>query len=183
MSIKKWLTLIEVLLAIVLFGSGIVVILSIIIQNISLSTKIRNKTIATMLAKESIEMFFNYKDSNIDRWEFRNKLPWWTITFNQPYSISFSPLWMDIDQTATSWLFLQTWNSNWLIFPYYTHKWWMQTNFYRSCIFVPISVSPQETLPSDMWAKITCRVIVPKSNWLGISVDVSLSSALWQNRE
>jgi hypothetical protein len=32
-----------------------------------LAQRIQDKTIATMLAKEAIEMFYSYKDTNIDK--------------------------------------------------------------------------------------------------------------------
>ncbi len=68
MNSKKAFTLIEVILAILIFGIGILTILNMIINNIRIVDRIRNKTTSTFLAKEWLEIIYNLKDTNLKKW-------------------------------------------------------------------------------------------------------------------
>jgi type II secretory pathway pseudopilin PulG len=68
------MTLIEVLITIVVFSVGILTILSIITGSLSLWSRSRNRTTATMLAKEWIEMMYSIRDTNLDKAQ-----KWWCI--------------------------------------------------------------------------------------------------------
>lgn len=70
---RLWgMTLLEVLIAIYVFGLGILVILSMITKNISRVHDIKLRSQAVMLAKESIEIVYNRRDTNLDKWLVRN---------------------------------------------------------------------------------------------------------------
>lgn len=71
-SYKKWLTLIEVLISIIIFGVGILAISYQMISNITLSEKTKLKTTSTILAKEGIELVYNLKDTHVKKWWFWN---------------------------------------------------------------------------------------------------------------
>ncbi len=71
------MTLIEVLITIVVFSIGILTILSIITGSLSLGSRSRNRTTATMLAKEWLEMMYNIRDTNLDKAQTR-----WCIALN-----------------------------------------------------------------------------------------------------
>ena len=64
---KFWITLVEVLIAIIVFGVGILAILNVIISNIWLVDMVKSKTIWTFLASEGIELIYSLRDSNINR--------------------------------------------------------------------------------------------------------------------
>lgn len=66
-KIKRWITLIEVLFAVLIFGIWILSIMTMIIENISLLDRIKNQTTATSLAKEWMEIAYNVRDSNLNR--------------------------------------------------------------------------------------------------------------------
>ena len=72
------ITLIEVLIAIIVFGVGILAIVSTLTTNILLSERVRLKTTATMLAHEGMDIFYNLKDTNLDKWMNRDcaKIVW-----------------------------------------------------------------------------------------------------------
>ena len=74
LSYFKALTLIEVLITIVVFSSGILVILSVITNSLSLGSRTRNRTTATMLAKEGLEMVYSMRDTSLDKAE-----SWWCV--------------------------------------------------------------------------------------------------------
>ena len=85
---KSGITLVEVIIAIVIFGVGILSILKILGNNILIIQHTKLKTQATMLAKEGIEIMYNLRDSNVDRSFERNciklvptqvwvTIPWW----------------------------------------------------------------------------------------------------------
>lgn len=65
---KKSFTLIELIIAIVIFWVWIITILVSLSNNISISQFAKNKTFATFLAKEGIEIVFNIRDTNTDKW-------------------------------------------------------------------------------------------------------------------
>lgn len=72
MYIKKTpyfaVSLFEVLTAIIIFSTWILVLLSMIGSNIVRVKTIRIKDNATMLAKEAIEIIYNMRDSNLEKW-------------------------------------------------------------------------------------------------------------------
>lgn len=65
---KKWVSLFEVLVAIIVFGVWILTIFSLIISNISRVETIKQKNTATMLAKEWLDIVYNLRDMNLERW-------------------------------------------------------------------------------------------------------------------
>jgi len=52
LNLQRGMTLIEVLVTIVVFSAGILVILAVITNGLTLGNRSRNRTTATMLAKE-----------------------------------------------------------------------------------------------------------------------------------
>jgi prepilin-type N-terminal cleavage/methylation domain-containing protein len=64
---RRGFTLIEVIIALVLFGVGILTLLRAIIYFVSSWDEVRAKAEATLLAKEAIDIVFNQRDTNIRR--------------------------------------------------------------------------------------------------------------------
>jgi Tfp pilus assembly protein PilV len=64
---KSGITLVEVIIAIVVFGVGILSILKILGSNIIIIQHTKFKAQATLLAKEGMEIVYNMRDSNLDR--------------------------------------------------------------------------------------------------------------------
>lgn len=62
---KKWFTLIEVLISILILAMSVVLILWIITNIQKLRNTAYSKSIGTMLSKEWIELFYNMRNSNI----------------------------------------------------------------------------------------------------------------------
>lgn len=74
---RRWITLIEVLFAVIIFWVGILSIMIMVIENISLLDRIKNQTTATSLAKEWMELVYNLRDSNLNKsvkWNCRDAL-------------------------------------------------------------------------------------------------------------
>lgn len=71
LSIYRGITLFEVLVAIIIFSTGILVVLSAIGSNISWVRVIKTNDIATVLAKEAMEMVYHTRDSNLEKWIVR----------------------------------------------------------------------------------------------------------------
>lgn len=69
---KVGITLIEVIIAIIVFGTWVLVLLSMLTQNITWIYDITYKTTAVTLAKEGLDMVYHLRDSNLERGTFRN---------------------------------------------------------------------------------------------------------------
>jgi len=65
---KSWFTFIEVIIAITVFSIGVLAVLRLITQNLVTLDNTQSRTIATFLAKEWMELVYNMRDSNIDKW-------------------------------------------------------------------------------------------------------------------
>lgn len=62
---KKGFTMIEILIVIVVFGTGILGILTMLSNSIGYFDTVNMQTRATMLAKEALEIAYNHRDSNL----------------------------------------------------------------------------------------------------------------------
>lgn len=62
--LRKWFTLVELLIAIIIFGIGVVAIMETVIQNIRQAQQVKEMMTMTMLAKEWVELVYNRKDTN-----------------------------------------------------------------------------------------------------------------------
>lgn len=71
-SHKQWITLIEVMIAIIIFGVWVLVVMWTITSNIWWLYEIREKDEAIMIAKEWMDMIYHVRDSNIERNGFWN---------------------------------------------------------------------------------------------------------------
>lgn len=81
MYIKKWFTLIEVLIAIGVFSVGVIAVLNLVVHNLSTLDRTEVKTISTLLAKEWIALAFHVRDANLAK-----ELPWNCVFSNAMYS-------------------------------------------------------------------------------------------------
>jgi hypothetical protein len=103
---KKWysaLTLIEIVIAIFIFGIGILGIIQTMIKNIETLTMVKLYHQANFLAKEWIDLFINKRNSNILQW-----LPADCLIFDEDLLLTSSPCTV----TFTSWadsLFFVVW--------------------------------------------------------------------------
>lgn len=68
---KSWFTLIEIMIAITVFAIGVLAVLRLLTSNLVTMDRTENRTIATFLAKEWLEMVYNIRDANVQKW-----LPW-----------------------------------------------------------------------------------------------------------
>lgn len=103
---KKSFTLVEILIVIIVFGVGIIAILQTVIKNVVLVENVKNKTTATFLAKEWIEIIYNIRNLNYERW-----LKWNCTNYNE-----ISP----IDELCDSDNIFSTWK----IYNVGINSWW-----------------------------------------------------------
>jgi prepilin-type N-terminal cleavage/methylation domain-containing protein len=59
------MTLIEIMIAIAVFGIGILAVLSLLTSNIATVDKAKIRTTMTMLTKEGMEMIYQIRDTNL----------------------------------------------------------------------------------------------------------------------
>lgn len=71
---KRWFTFIEIMIAITVFAIGVLAVLRLLTSNLVTMDKTENRTVATFLAKEWLEMVYNIRDANIQKWLPRNCL-------------------------------------------------------------------------------------------------------------
>lgn len=81
MQKKQWFTLIEILIAIGVFSVGVLAVLNLVITNLSTLDRTQVKTVATLLAKEGIELAFHLRDANLTK-----SLPWNCVFANDLYT-------------------------------------------------------------------------------------------------
>lgn len=72
MKKRNWFTFIEILVTIAVFSIGVLAVLNLIVNNLGTVDKSETKIKATLLAKEWIEIIYNMRDSNIQKWLDRN---------------------------------------------------------------------------------------------------------------
>ncbi len=61
------MTLLEVLIALMVFAVGILAVIRVITTNISIIDTMKVRTQAQSLAKEGIDLIFNIRDTNLER--------------------------------------------------------------------------------------------------------------------
>lgn len=201
-AIKRWITIVEIIIAIIIFWLWVLTILNMIIENLSLLDKVKNKTTATFLSKEWIEIVYNIRDWNSDRW-----LRWDCARMNSAfdciqrfsnlssYKVSLNITWYYNISTTTdnpedNMLYYHTWTITkmspiWAViltwFWYdYDSNWWEQTIFSRYIVF------SWAYLEWDGWIadvnkllKIESHVFYQKG-WY--TWDVVLESFIWEVR-
>jgi len=193
---KKAITIIEMIIALIIFWVWIIVILITLNKNIIISKKIQLKTQATILAKEWMEIVFNKRDSNNIKylnwnyitWNLTDNFPWNDVYFKwwDAYKVWTSFSWYEnyvekifSPYVLNSKLYIKTWqilNSvgeivySWF---YYNYKTWDNTPFSRYIIFTWIYLDPEKDSLNKDIIKINSIV---KYNWWYISWNVVLES-------
>lgn len=101
---KKAFTLIEILIVIFVFWTGILTVLNVLTHSLAYFDTITTKTKADFLAKEAIEIAYNFRDSRIEEWLPWNYLTWnlwaeeylwtgWNTTYKIGFSTGSNPYW------------------------------------------------------------------------------------------
>lgn len=179
MSIKRltsWMTLIEVLITIVVFSIGILTILSVITSSLSIGRRSRNRTTATMLAKEWLEMMYNIRDTNLDKAQPRWCVPVGGVSCavdlsgNSTNTFTIDGTWLTsiitvVNSLTNSRLYINTWNG----LTTYTH---VSTNntpspFYRYITVSNALLSWDADLINSQIKKITSTVEYSQLGWTG----------------
>lgn len=183
------MTLIEVLITIVVFTSGILVILSVITNSLSLGRRSRNRTNATMLAKEWLEMMYNIRDTNLDRAQPRDCVPpinnntcaYYLSDVSSGTIFTIEVTWANnivISAWLTSRLYITTWSNGNIV---YTHSITSQPSpFYRTIIISDAQLPGDTIVINNNIKKITSRIQYPQLWGTG---EVMLESFIWLTRE
>lgn len=193
------MSLIEVLIAIYIFGIGILVIFRMIISNITWLYDLRAKDTAVSLWKEAIDIVFHLRDSNIEKGVDRDCVsisrPWGIRTCDgslltswlNRYKLDWSLTWLySLEEITTTWeavLWYHTWELYVLSWQSYTWFWynhdtssWVPTSFVRW-----IEVFPQTNYPTETWYVLWIRSRVEYQKWW-ITKEIVLESILWDMR-
>lgn len=105
---KKWFTFIEITLAILVFSIGILAVLSVMTNNLSLVKYAQLKTQGSLLAQEWLSLVFNMRDANRDL-----GISWDCIRRNSVFTsdtVTDDDICADRFQTlAWSWLLMLVW--------------------------------------------------------------------------
>jgi len=73
---KKWFTIIETIIAIIIFWFWLLILITTLNKDIILSKKVHLKTQATLLSKQWLEIIYNLRDSNNIKFKKWNYLTW-----------------------------------------------------------------------------------------------------------
>lgn len=189
---KLGFTLIEVIIAIAVFSIGVIAVLNLIIYNLSTIDKVQTQITATILAKEWLELTYNIRDTNIQKWFARDCLlaKWvdseieiddvcsshfasgdaWAV-----FQFGFDPRDYYWHTSTVSWSFDELFDQNALY--YYTGKVWDITLFWygHTQDWLEWSATPFAryivfkplkewgiTLPSDKILKVESHVLYKK---------------------
>lgn len=155
--VLRWITLIEVIIAIYIFWVGILIILRILISNISRLADINSRDKAVSFAKEGMDIVFHLRDSNLERGMHRNcaimssttqgkcdarfyesEQTYRTVNYviDDLYSLEA----IDTGDLEETTLRYHTWQIiGWMSWFWYTHDvdWWVATNYKRRITFTP----------------------------------------------
>lgn len=188
---KKWLTLIEVMFSIAIFGVWAVYVLSSLIDNISFFERTNLRNEATFLAKEGIEIAYNIVDSNINRWMAWNCLGY-NVNYNctekiwdsnNYYKFSIDKDWYfntsitnkDFDDNI---IYYHTWTSD--LFWYNHDDTWQETYFSRYLYFTWV-YSQGDSWIIDKNKILKVNSIVEYKKW-AFTWEVILESFIWNVR-
>lgn len=183
---KKWLTIIEVIIAIFVFWIGILWVMKIMTQNIWLVDNAKLISTATLLWKEAMEMAYNHRDTNLllaynwqcERRDKNIESEYWctnvissgnttyTIDKNQSGFIELSTVninnnfWENFNNTQ---LYITKDSSNWEFNQRYTHQNnWSWSNYARYIEFEKVlSWSLSEKVDQNI-LKITTKTLYQK---------------------
>lgn len=193
------ITLIEVLIAIYVFGIGVLVIMRMLISNVSWLYDLRAKDTAVSLWKEAIDLVFHLRDSNIEKWMPRD-----CVSISQPggswecdgsllsswlsrYRVNFSLTWLytfePIATTGEAVLYYHTWAMYVLSGQAYTWFWYNhETNGGQETPYIRwIELFPQINYPTMTGRVLWVRSIVEYHKW-STSKQVILESIMGDMR-
>ncbi len=170
---KKWFTIIETIIAIIIFWSWILVLLVVLNKNILLSKKVYLTTQSTLLAKQGMEIVYNLRDSNNIKFQDWNYLTWadpnkeyfwiwksylvWTeLTWfkNRIKEIS-NPNFLTTRLYIKTWDFLNApWETVYSWF-YYNYQTWEKTPFARYVSFTWVYLSWEWVMTKNIYKIIS----------------------------
>lgn len=166
----RGITTFEVIVAIIVFGTGILVILSLLTKNVSWLRDIKQKDTATMLSKEWLEIVYNLRDTNTDKgivwscalyqtwvadncWDYFHESNTGESYFEVSWDLTGSYTLNPIVSTWDTWLYYHEWDIEsvsgaalWSWF-WYSHNmtWGEQTEFRRYIVFKPVPAYADST--------------------------------------
>ena len=176
---RKAFTLIELIIAIIIFWVGLLAILVVLNKNVTLAKKLELKTQATLLAKEGMELVYNLRDSNNIKYLPWNYLTWTPEQIKNNTYVKIQTNKMYIPVVLLTWnkivlrqisdikkarLFLQTGNFlnpawemiySWFFYNYFT---WQKTPFYRYVMFSWFYLQPENDTKPDKILKLVSKV-------------------------
>lgn len=120
MKKHRWgFTVIEILIAIIIFGIGIMSLLRAIVYFVASSDEVKQKAVAIMLAKEAIDAVYNQRDTNLMRsvrWDcasidaLKPEACAYRFESGKTYRVEFNWLtWFSISNPTMTWTWT-TWN-------------------------------------------------------------------------
>ena len=185
---KKWFTLVEVLVAIVVIGVGIVWVLGVISRNILAVDRINLENQATILAKEGIEIVYNIKDTNIERW-----IPWDCAEFDYQspdcdtyftwatgrFDVSFDKNNIYELTSTTTWgtVYYNTWSvpgiGDWF--------WYSQDGSGDEETYYQRYIEFEDVQTSSLNNVLKVKSVVEYSKW-AYTWDVAIESFIWKSR-
>ena len=193
---KKAFTLIELVIALIIFWMWLLAVLVILNKNIILAKKIELKTQATLLAKEWIELVFNVRDTNNIKYLPWNYLSWTAEQIKNKNYTKIESWKMYIPLILLTWekiilqkisnikkarLFLQTGNFlnsvgetiySGFFYNYFT---WEKTPFYRYVMFSWFYLQPEWWTVPNKILKVISKVWYV--HW-SLTWEVTLESAI-----
>ncbi len=188
-------TIIEILIAIIIFGIGIMSLLRAIVYFVASSDEVKQKAVAIMLAKEAIDIIYNQRDTNVMRsvrWDcasidaIKPEACAYRFESGKTYRVEFNGFsWFTISNAAltstwSSWNQLYIHTNNWV--DVYTHE----VNDNPSPFARYIQFSPADFggtgLSTDHVLKITVNVPYIRGDWQRKVVLESLLSAWEKDR-
>lgn len=196
----SWVTLIEVVFAIIVFGTWILVVLSTITTNIRRLYDINEKDTALSIAKEWIDIVYHVRDSNLERWAFwdcaeidldeASTCGRYFYDWTEPtkHIIEFDKDWLySMDAFTTTWnalIYYHTWTIYTLSGTDVAWFWYNHDNTWEQTIYTRIiEFRELQWYEAYTWfvLELTSRVLYDRS-WGQDPNEVVLQSIIWDIR-
>jgi competence protein ComGC len=98
---KKAFTIIELVISLIIFWVGLLLVLLVINKNVTILKKVELTTTATLIAKDQMAIFYNFRDSNDIKYKKWNYITWVDVSQQNFEKWKSYKVWTDL-----------TWNQN-----------------------------------------------------------------------
>lgn len=178
---KKAFTIIELIISLIIFWIWIIVVITVLNRNITLLKEVEVKTKATIIAKDQIAVFYNFRDSNnikYQKWNFitwsdffqawENYKVWTNLSGNKNMIEKIShPKFSNTRLYIESGTIINSVNADVYTGFYYNYLTWKKTPFARYVNLTGVYLKPENNVEKKEIMKLNSIVLYRQWNLSG----------------